>query len=149
MKFVITWIFKTVVGRWVTAGVITLLLGGVVTWWYSFKSDLRDEGEQKCVQLINEETMLQLQAALVDSQAARAELQARLEIAARVNQDARIRRNMLERRLLELDRQRLQQKENDNAYRTWNDTALPSGVADRLRDAKAGAHKSAVRENSN
>jgi len=149
MSAILKLILKSTLSRWVTVGIVTLLLGGGVTWWYKFKADLRAEGEQECVQVINEETLQQLQIALAAEKTARAELQARLEVAARANQEARIRRNILEQRLNELNRQRLQQKENDNEYRAWSDTDLPNGVADRLREAGAELDPGTIREDSN
>ena len=55
---------RTTVSRWVTAGVVTALLGGAGYWWYDTKRDLRDEGQAECIQKVNEETHREVVEAL-------------------------------------------------------------------------------------
>ena len=138
--------FKTVVGRWVTASLIALLLGGGAWKWHAFKEDLIHKGSQVCVQEINKETVEQLQLALAAEKSARAELTANLIAAARVNQEARERKNALEDQLSDLQTQMENQHELDPNYAEWSDTPLPDGVADRMRDAQAGDNPSPVRD---
>ena len=146
MNFVVTWIFKTVVGRWVTAILITSLLSGLAWKWHAFKEDLIHKGQQICVQEINKETVLQLEAALAAEKSARADLTAKLNAAALANQEARDRRRALEDQLTSLESQMENQRETDPDYKEWSDTALPDGVADRLRDAQTGDNPSPLRD---
>lgn len=132
-------IFKTVVGRWVTVGVVTLLLGGAGYWWYSHKEDLRDEGAAECVQLINQATIDELERALAAERSAAAELRASLAAAAAVNEEAIRRRNELSNQLDSLRGMMEEQRKNDETYRGWSDTDLPDDVADRLREARRSA----------
>ena len=129
------WIIKTVLGRWVTASLIALLLGGGVWKWYDFKEDLREEGVKECVQEINQATVTALEDALADANSANAALTASLIAAAAVNQEALARRAAVETSLKTLQEQMENQKNEDPEYREWSDTTLPSGVADRLREA--------------
>jgi len=138
--------FKTVVGRWVTASLIALLLGGGAWKWHAFKEDLVHKGQQVCVQEINKETVEQLQAALAASKSANAQLRANLIAAAAVNQEARDRKTELENKLTDLERQMAEQRENDETYRVWSDSDLPDGVASRLRDEAAADNPSPLRD---
>lgn len=149
MNLVLNWIFKTVVGRWVTASLIALLLSGVAWKWHTFKEDLIHKGQQVCVQEINKETVLQLEAALAAEKSARATLAANLAAAAAANQEARDRHRDLEDQVGSLQTQMENQRESDPDYKEWSDTPLPAGVADRLRDAAAADNPSSVRDDSN
>ena len=74
-------ILSSVLGRWVTGGVVTLLLSLGTYLWMDFKSDLRDEGMQECVQEIQKATVDALEQQLANKQAAVDELR-RLHAAA-------------------------------------------------------------------
>ena len=141
----INWVFKTVVGRWVTGSLIALLLSGAVYKWNSFKNDLIAEGTQVCVQEINKETMLQLEDALAAEKSARAELTARLIAVAAVEAKARAYHLSLETKVIAFQNQIKAQREYDETYREWSDAALPDGVAGRLRSAGAGSDPGAIR----
>jgi hypothetical protein len=143
VNFITKWALKTVVGRYVTVGLVTLLLGGAALKWYKFKSDLREEGIQVCVQEINQATMQALEDALADERAANAELNASLVVAATANREAMERRTQAEANLKTLEKQMEIQRNEDPAYRDWSATALPSGVAERLRQA-AGSEASST-----
>jgi hypothetical protein len=147
MRMVLNWIVKTVVGRWVTAGILALTLGGGALWWHNYKEDLVHKGQQVCVQEINKETVAQLQAALAAEKSARAELTANLIAAAAVNQQARERKLDLERKLTSLERQMAEQRKTDETYRAWSDSNLPDGVASRLRDEAGSDNPSPFRDN--
>lgn len=149
MSFVINWVFRTVVGRWVTLGVVTVLLGGLAYKWHVFKEDLIRKGQQVCVQEINKETVAQLQDALAAEKSARADLTARLNAAAAVNQEAKDRRVKVEASLRTLEAAMRTQRETDETYRAWSDTPLPDGVADRLRNQASVGAESTVRDNQN
>ena len=143
------WVFKTVVGRWVTAGLIAALLSGAAWKWHQFKEDLIHQGQQVCVQEINKETVIQLQDALAAEKSARADLIARMAADAAVNQAAIERRRQLENQVSDLERAMAEQARTDNEYKEWSDAPLPSGVADRMRNAQAGGDPDTVRDNSN
>ena len=146
MSKLIAMIFKTVVGRWVTASLIALLLGGGALKWHNFKEDLIHKGQQVCVQEINKETVEQLKDALAAEKSARAELTANLIAAAHVNQQARDRHRDLQTQVGDLEKAMAKQARTDDEYKEWSDTPLPFGVGDRLRDAQAGSDQSAVRD---
>jgi len=135
MNFLLKWALKTVVGRWVTASLIALLLSGGVWKWYDFKDDLRDEGIQECVQEINKATLDALEQQMLDEQAANATLRAALIASATINQEATKRRNELSNQLASLRGTMREQREHDETYREWSDAPLPAGVATRLREA--------------
>lgn len=135
MNFVFNYLFKTVVGRWVTGSLIALLLSGAALKWYSFKEGLIDEGVQICVQEINQATMIALEDALADERSANAALTASLVAAAAVNQEATARRVAAESNSIALRNQMENQRDVDPNYKEWSDTPLPDGVADRLRQA--------------
>ena len=135
MNFIIKWALKTVLGRWVTASLIALLLSGLAYKWYDFKRDLRDEGVQECVQEINIATVNALELALADERSAVAKLRASLDAVAVANQEAIARRTKLEADLRTIEARIKAQRKTDETYREWADTPLPDGVADRLREA--------------
>ncbi len=141
MSKIIAWAFKTVAGRWVTGALVTLLLGGAALKWHTHKEGLREEGRLECVQEINKATVDALEDALADAESANAALRASLVAAAAANQEAEARRNESESRLAALEEQMEAQRNEDPDYREWSDTALPDGVADRLRQA-AGSSSS-------
>ena len=138
--------FRTVIGRWVTASLVALLLGGGAWKWHAFKEDLVHKGQQVCVQEINKETVSQLQDALAAEKSARAELTVRLTAAAAANQAARDRHRNLEDQVSDLETQMENQRNADPEYKEWSDTSLPDGVADRLRNAQAGDNPSPFRD---
>ena len=146
MNFVINWIFKTVVGRWLLGGLVALLIGGAALKWHSFKEDLVHKGQEVCVQEINKETVAQLEAALAAEKSARAELTANLIAAAAVNQEAVNRKNELSSQLESLRGQMAEQRKTDETYRAWSDSDLPDGVAERLRDEAAADNPSPLRD---
>jgi hypothetical protein len=146
MKLVIKWALKTLIGRWVTGLLVTSLLSGAAYWWYDFKDDLVAEGEEICVQEINKETMLQLQAALAEEKSARAVLTARLIAVAAVNQEANDRRLALQNQLSDLEKAMAEQARTDGEYKAWSDTPLPDGVGSRLRNQAASDNSSAFRD---
>lgn len=149
MSFVLNWILKTVAGRIVTGTLATMLLSYGVWKWYDFKDDLIIEGQQACVQEINKETVEQLQTALEAEKAARRDLVARLRAAVVVNQQSEARRRELADQLEFLHGIIQEQKDSDEVYKTWSDTALPDGVASRLRSAATGSDPGTVRDDSN
>jgi len=146
MNFVINWIFKTVVGRWLLGGLVALLIGGAALKWHSFKEDLVHKGQEVCVQEINKETVAQLEAALAAEKSARAELTANLIAAAAVNQEAVNRKNELSSQLESLRGQMAEQRKTDETYRAWSDSDLPDGVAERLRNEAAADNPSPLRD---
>lgn len=139
MNFVFNWIFKTVVGRWVTGILVASLLSGSYAWWHNHKQNLREEGMQECVQEINQATMDGLELALADERSANVALTASLVAAAAVNQEAIARRVEAESNSTALKKQMEIQRNEDPEYREWADTTLPDGVADRLRQAAGSA----------
>ena len=147
MNAVFGWVFKTVVGRWVTTSLVALLLSGGAWKFHTWKEDLIHKGQQVCVQEINKETVEQLQAALAAEKSARADLAVRLAAAAAANQEARDRRNELSDQLASLRGKMAEQRKNDETYRAWSDSDLPDGVASRLRSEAAGSDPSPLRDN--
>ncbi|TFH46053.1 MAG: hypothetical protein E4H01_10690 [Lysobacterales bacterium] len=143
------WVFKTVVGRWVTGILVALLLGGAALKWHNFKEGLIHKGQQVCVQEINKETVQQLQDALAAEKVARAELSAQLTAIATENQASRDRRVELEKQLSAAQRAMAEQRKNDETYKAWADAPLPAGVGERLRDQAAAGHSGAVRDDRN
>jgi len=141
-------VFKTVLGRWVTAGLIALLLGGGALKWHYFKADLREEGRQECIQVVNEETQKQLEEAIAEAAMVRAELKQQAERAARENASAHARRLELETSLSALAGEMEKQRNEDPKYKAWSDTPLPDGVGDRLRKQAAGDNPSPLRDDS-
>jgi len=145
-KLIFSWIFKTVVGRWVTAIVVTSLLGGLALKWHNFKEDLVHKGQQVCVQEINKQTVVDLQNALAAERATVTRLQELATAAAQENEDARNRRLALETQVTSLQKQMEDQRNADPEYKEWSDAPLPSGVAARLRNQAAGGNPSAIRD---
>jgi cytoskeletal protein RodZ len=132
----ITAFLTSQLGRWVTMGVVTVLLSGAGLWWWNnFKKDLIDEGKQECVQEINIATVTALEDALAEERSARARLAANLDAVAAANKEAVERRHQAEAKLRTFEAEMRTQREKDDAYREWADTPLPDGVADRLREA--------------
>ena len=140
MSFIIKWVFKTVVGRWVTGALITVLLGGAVTMWHNHKEGLIEEGQQACVQVINEETMDQLQLALEREQAKTEELRRIHAAALVVVEETKQRKREMQERLEELEDQMEAQRNTDEEYKEWTDTPLPAGVGERMRDQAASGN---------
>jgi hypothetical protein len=134
-SLLVKWAFKTVLGRYVTAGLVTLLLGSGVWKWYDFKDDLREEGVEECVQEINRATVDALELELKNAQRANEILAEELEFANQVNASALARRQELETSITALAAAMEKQKNEDPNYRDWTNTALPAGVSDRLRQA--------------
>lgn len=128
-------ILATSLGRWVTLGVVISLLSGAGYIWHRHNENLREEGAQECVQEINQATIDELEAALAAERSAVAELRANLAAAAAANQEAIERRNELSSQLDSLRGMIEDQRRNDETYRSWADSDLPDGVADRLRQA--------------
>ena len=133
----IKWALKTVLGRYVTVILVTLLLGGGAWKWYSFKEDLRTEGAEECIQIVNEETHRQLIDALAAEKSAVAKLRARAVADAVVNSEARTRHRELETQVSDLEKAMAEQARTDNEYKEWGDTPLPTGVAERMREQAA------------
>lgn len=146
---IVKWIFKTVVGRWVTLGVVTLLLGGGAIKWHNFKEDLIHKGQQVCVQEINKQTVIDLQAALAAERVTATQLRAAAVANALANEEARTRLRDSETIVSDLNRQIKEQRKHDATYKAWADTPLPDGVADRLRQAGAAGDTDTGREDSN
>ena len=146
MNIIIKWVFKTVVGRWVTAGILSLLVGGGALKWHNYKEDLIHKGQQVCVQEINKETVAQLEDALAAAEIARAELKERLDSANRANALALDRRRELETSLTALADEMEKQRNEDPTYREWSDSDLPDGVAGRLRDQATGRDPGPIRD---
>lgn len=144
---IIPLVFKTVLGRWVTVSLVALLLGGGAWKWYSFKQGLVEEGTQLCVQEVNKETMLQLEEALVESEAAFELLLQHTEKISKENAASTIRRQELEASLDTLAADMRKQRNTDENYKEWSDTPLPDNVADRLRKQASGSDPGSVRDN--
>lgn len=138
MNFLLKKILGTALGRWILGAVVAALLGTAAIMWHNHKEGLREEGRQECVQEINQATIDALESALADEKRASAQLRASLIAAARVNQEAVERKNELSSQLESLRGMMEEQRNEDPTYREWSDTALPSGVADRLRQAAGG-----------
>jgi len=139
-------LFRTVLGRWVTGSVVALLLGGGALMWHNHKADLREEGRQECIQLVNEETMLQLEAALVEERRTNAELVALAEVNALANVEALARRQELETSLTALAAEMEKQRNEDPEYKEWGDAPLPDGVAERMREQATGSDPGTLRD---
>jgi hypothetical protein len=140
MNFVIQWIFKTVLGRWVTAGLVALLLGGAALKWHNFKEDLIHKGQQVCVQEINKQTVIDLQNALAAERATAIELRALAVASAEASQQAIARRQAVELNFTALQTQMAEQAKTDETYKAWADTPLPAGVGERLRNQAAAGN---------
>lgn len=149
MNFIIKWVLKSVVGRWVTGSLIALLLGGAVTMWHSHKNKLIDQGAQECIQAINKQTVIDLQDALAAERLISADLIRIAFLADEENALARARLKESESRVGSLLAAQEEQEKTDETYAAWSNTALPSGIADRLRSAQAGHDTGAVRDDSN
>ena len=141
--------FKTVVGRWVTLGLVTLLLSGAALKWHNFKEDLIHKGQQVCVQEINKQTVADLEAALAAERSAFADLTARMAADAAVSESARNRHRDLQDQLSDLERAMEKQRKTDETYKAWSDAPLPDGVAARLLNQSAASNSSPVRDDSN
>lgn len=139
MNWLIGKVLGSVVARWVTVGIVTALLSGVGLWWYKFKSDLRTEGAQECVQEIERATVEALESALAAEKRANADLRAKMDAVAAANQEAIARREAAESTIASLRKSMERQRNEDPTYREWSDTPLPDGVADRLREARRSA----------
>lgn len=124
---------KTALGRWVTGGLVILLLGSAGLMWHNHKQGLREEGKQECVQEVNQETMQILQEQLAAERAVNVEL-VKLGVARNaVNAEVTARKQVAEGRIVELKRQIAEQERNDETYADWSNTPLPNGVAARLQ----------------
>jgi hypothetical protein len=145
----ITWFAGAAIRRWILGGVVTLLLGTGAVMWHKHKDGLRDEGRFECVQTINEQTVLDLQEAVKKERQATAALVALVQRANAAEIDARARLRKSETRLTELNKSMKEQKENDKEYAQWSDTALPSGVASRLRQVRPGSNTHPSNEDGN
>ena len=145
---IIKWALKTVVGRWVTLGLVATLLGGGALYWHNFKEDLRDEGAQECVQKVNEETHRTLMAAFAAEQAARVRLEGLVNAAAAENDAARARLIESESKMDSLLAAMKTQESTDEPYKEWSNTPLPSGVAERMQE-HARPDPGPVRDDSN
>jgi len=137
--FIVKKLATSILSRWILGGLVALLLGSAALMWHNHKEGLKEEGRLECVQEISQATIDALEDALADEKRARAALRASLIAAATANQEAVARRNESESRLEELQTQMEEQKNEDPEYREWSDTTLPSGVADRLRQAAGSA----------
>ncbi len=138
IKLLFKRVITTSLGRWALGGAVALLLGTAGLLWHNFKQDLRNEGKQVCVQVINEQTMLDLQAALATERATAMELRVIAVAAAAENQEARARLRASQFTIDALETARKNQEERDELYKAWSNTSLPNGVADRLRGLRAG-----------
>lgn len=142
-------IFGSIVGRWVTASLIALLLGGLGWKWHQFKEGLIHQGTQVCVQEINRQTVIDLEAALAAERATSAELVALAEETAAINANAKQRLVESELTVAGLEKAMAEQEEQDETYKAWRNSDLPAGVGERLRSVGAGSDPSAVRNDSN
>jgi hypothetical protein len=125
----------TVLGRWVTGGVVAALLSGAVYWWYDTKAELIDDGRQECIQEIQKATVDALELQLANKNAAIEELR-RLHADALILAEERKQRELEAfYRLEKLEAEMESQRNADPKYREWSDADLPDGVADRLRKA--------------
>ena len=129
---------KTALGRWVTGGLVILLLGSAGLMWHNHKQGLREEGKQECVQEVNQETMRILEEQLRAERAVNVELVKLGVERTRVNTDAIARRADAEAKVSELKRQIAEQERNDEPYNEWAGTLLPVGVAARLQLLRSG-----------
>lgn len=129
---------KTALGRWVTGGLVILLLGSAGLMWHNHKQGLREEGRHECVQLVNQETMQILQEQLAAERAVNVEL-VKLGVARNaVNVETTARHQLAEARVSELKRLIAEQERTDESYNAWANTLLPTGVAARLQLFRAG-----------
>jgi len=149
MSMIFNWVFRTVVGRWVTGILVASLLSGAAWKFHAWKEDLIHRGQQVCVQEINKETVAQLQDALAAEKSAFAVLTAKMVADAAVNEAARDRRRELEKKITSLEKAMAEQRKTDEEYKVWADTRLPSGVADRLRDQAARRDPDPLRDDRN
>lgn len=146
---IITWVSAKALNRWLLGAAVTLLLGGGGLMWHNFKQGLRDEGRHECVQVINEQTVIDLQTLLAAEQVVAAELRAIATVAAKVNADARGRLRAANASLKTLALQMKEQQKNDKEYAAWSYMPLPDGVAERLRNLHAGSDPHPGNEDSN
>jgi len=114
-----------------------LLLGSGGLMWHNHKQGLREEGKQECVQEVNQETMRILEEQLRAERAVNVELVKLGVERTRVNTDATARRQAAEATVSELKRQIAEQERNDEPYKEWANTLLPTGVAARLQLLRA------------
>ena len=124
---------KTALGRWVTGGLVILLLGSAGLMWHNHKQGLREEGKQECVQEVNQETMKILQEQLLAERAVVVELVRLGEERTRLNIETTARHQDAKTKVAELKRQIAEQEQNDEPYNEWAGTLLPTGVAARLQ----------------
>jgi len=143
------WLAGGVARKLILGGVVILLLGAAGLYWKNFKDDLRDEGRQVCIQKINEQTVIDLQDALAAERVTAAELHALAIATAEENAEARARLRDSESKVDSLLAAREEQERTDETYAAWNNTALPDGVADRLRSLRAGSNTNPDNEDSN
>lgn len=132
-------LFASQLSRWVTVGVVTVLLSGAGLWWYNKKQELREEGANECVQIINQETHQQLIEANTRNAIKYNQLRNDMKAMREANRDARIRAQLAEDKLLHFRSQVEKEQESNEDYSEWADTPLPGGVADRLRELQAGS----------
>ena len=138
MSKIIGLLFKSAIGRWVTGGLVILLLGSAGLMWHNHKQGLREEGKQECIQAVNQETLTILQEQLAAERAVNVEL-VKLGVARNaVNAEATARHRSAEAKVSELKRQIAEQEQNDEPYNAWANTPLPAGVAARLQLLSAG-----------
>ncbi len=105
--------------------------------WHNHKQGLREEGKQECVQEVNQETMKILQSQLAAERAVNVQL-VKLGVARdAVNAEATARHQSAEAKVSELKRQIAEQERNDEPYKKWANTPLPTGVAARLQLLRA------------
>ena len=143
MSAIFGWIFKkalgTVVSRYVTGFIVTAILATSYGLWQGYKNNLREEGKQQCVTVINHANYVQLANRLAAEQISRAEVQKLYLAQRKVSAKATQRRLEAENKVTELLRDQEEQERNDETYAEWSNTALPDGVADRVRRARATA----------
>lgn len=149
MSILIKWVFKTVLGRWVTGISVALLLSGGAWKWHAFKENLIHQGQQVCVQEINKQTVIDLQDALAAERVTATELRALATAAAEENRLARVRRRDLESKVTSLETAMANQARTDNVYKKWASAPLPGGIAERLRNQATAGDTGAVRDDSN
>ncbi len=139
---------STALGRWVTGGVVVLLLGGAGLMWHNHKQGLREEGKQECVQEVNQETMKILQSQLAAERAVNVQL-VKLGVARdAVNAEATARHQSAVAAVSELRRQMDEQERDDETYYEWANTSLPIGVANRLQLLQTTDSESPFRDDS-
>jgi hypothetical protein len=145
----IGWAGASALRRWILGGVVALVIGSAGLMWHNHKQDLRDEGRQECVQAINEQTVLDLEAALAEEKRTSAELMEYVRRTAAANAEAEARHRDAQARVDVLLEEIEEQKKNDKSYSEWSDTPLPNGVAERLRSTGAGSNSNTSNEDSN